>query len=48
MGKNNSSSKNHKATPDPTSPNYVEYAKNKANENTPYAKDEPSLHTKHE
>lgn len=34
-------------SPDPTSPNYAEKLKNKANENSPYGKDEPSTHTKH-
>ena len=37
-------SKNTKTTSDPTSKNYAEKVKNKANENTPYQIDKPTKH----
>lgn len=33
---------------DPTSPNFVKEAKNKANANSQYGEKEPSKHTKHQ
>jgi hypothetical protein len=47
MSKKNSSSKNYSDTQSPTSKNYTKNIKNKAIENSPYGKDEPSTHTKH-
>lgn len=42
---NNENSSKSKPTSDPSSRNYAKEVKNKANEKSPYGKDEPSNHT---
>ena len=44
MAKNNSTKK-PKAVSDPTAPNYAKNITNKANQNSPYGKNEPSIDT---
>jgi hypothetical protein len=44
---NNSNDKNKNYTSDPSSPNYDKRIKNKANEETPFAEEEPSNHTEY-
>lgn len=45
MSKKDSYSKSNKSAQSPTSADYVKKAKNKALQNTPYGKDEPSTRT---